>query len=156
MNHAAALRTHLLAAVLAGTAGCTATATTTPIDPTPTGLDTSGLSAIPDDTLGCGDAPDTAWGGPCCVAAYCYTPGGVSECPATPSDAQMEAWGLAGLGSGTCQCTSLEGPFNNEGTDQTGACCYTMGTQGCEGRPMLVAGIARLAPLVPGSAWAAA
>ena len=59
------------------------------------------------------------------------------------------------LGSGSCECEAPAGPYAPyEGKE--GDCCYTVGVQGCEGRPLMIAGRARTAPLLRGRSWAAA
>ncbi len=94
--------------------------------------------------------------GPCCENVRCYDPPG-GGCP-DGSQVTHADLGLTGLGSGTCACGSIGGPYDHDSAapyaQTPGACCYTVSTQGCTGRPLLVAGQMRLAPLVAGSAWA--
>ena len=73
------------------------------------------------------------------------------ECPEAST---VDASALTGesLGSGTCACTGVEGPYAPP-QGQTEPCTYTVGIQSCEGRPMNVAGQVREAPLARGAAW---
>lgn len=130
---------------------------------TSTGTNTENtLSPIPD-----GDYPecsgDTSLSmGQCCVDVYCIAPTDGENClvpsAETAWDDATTITGL-GLGSGDCLCENPEGPYSNEGaqqyTDTTGACCYLVGVASCEGRPLLVAGEIRKAPLLRGRAWRA-
>ena len=164
MTHAASLRLQLVAA-LALTACSTGPKpapnaqpvtdpqpVTEPEQPAESGVAIAALQPIADDALGCtGEGGPMV--GPCCVEAQCFTPKG-DTCPDQPSDAQRRDWGWAGLGSGRCECAPLQGPFSNVGTDHDGACCYTLGVQGCTGRPLPVGGQLRTAALTPRSDWA--
>jgi hypothetical protein len=88
--------------------------------------------------------------GSCCVDLYCI-PFVDGACPAA-STVQR------GTGSGTCGCETTTGPFDPGGAtpvaDSKGKdCCYLAGRIGCDGRPLLIAGVARVAGLAAGSAW---
>ncbi|MCA9595187.1 MAG: hypothetical protein KC776_17840 [Myxococcales bacterium] len=94
--------------------------------------------------------------GPCCENVRCVdVPGGA--CP-DASQIAYEDLGITGLGSGSCGCGTFGGPYDHDSaapySDTQGACCYTYSTMGCTGRPLLVAGEMRLAPLVVGNDWA--
>lgn len=121
------------------------------------GGNTSSLASIPD-----GEYPDctpaqSEFEGDCCIDVYCYTPE-EGTCPDSESANAASITGL-GLGSGDCLCSSVEGPYSperaDEYTDTTGDCCYLVGVQGCEGRPMFVEENIRKAPLVHGKRWSA-
>lgn len=104
------------------------------------------------DNLGCsGPVYDSGYYGQCCTEALCgQADGGV--CP--PADSVM--YWLPGYppGSGTCTCGgSATGPFAPR-TASEGPCCYVVGSIECDGRPLLVAGRPRLAPVVERADWA--
>ena len=114
---------------------------------------TQNLDPVPD-----GDYPectgeDTKSSGPCCVDVYCYTPddGDCSDAADADPEELVGTW----LGSGTCLCEGVEGPYQPP-EEVTDTCCYTVGIQSCEGRPMMVAGEIRTASLKAGSGWSAA
>jgi hypothetical protein len=92
--------------------------------------------------------------GACCVDIECRAPSEDGLCPA-PSLVQR------GTGSGTCGCGTTEGPFA-AGDDQAAqvaegrTCCYLAGIIGCDGRPLLVDGIARVAALGAATEWGGA
>ena len=117
----------------------------------------SGLDAIP-----AGEYPDctpaeSEFEGDCCIDVYCYTPS-EGDCPEADNSSAMEITGEE-LGSGSCLCDDVQGPYSNEGAaasaETTGDCCYLVGVQGCEGRPMFVDEHLRKAPLVRGKRWSA-
>lgn len=99
----------------------------------------------------------TMLSGPCCVSVHCIElPDAGGACP--PASALTEQdLGYQGLGSGSCRCTPIAGPYSRASarqySDTEGPCCYTIGVMGCTGRPLLVAGKPRLAPLLRGAAW---
>lgn len=109
----------------------------------------------PDD----GSDPE-AFSGPCCDAVECYEPPPGEACPEAAEYEQDNViaghLGHDGLGSGECLC-GVDGPwdptsaeaFSNRG----GRCCYTISIQWCTGRPLVVAGVARVAPLVRRADW---
>ena len=86
---------------------------------------------------------------------YCTEPVN-GDCLEAENANAVEITGL-GLGSGSCLCDDVQGPYSSEGaeayTETTGSCCYLVGVQGCEGRPMLVAENLRKAPLIRGKRW---
>jgi len=89
--------------------------------------------------------------GQCCDDVLCTTPVN-GACPST-ADARAVLTGLP-PGSGSCECEPLRGPYANTDADSADACCYLVGSIGCEGRPLLVHGEARLAEVIAGpSAW---
>jgi hypothetical protein len=97
--------------------------------------------------------------GPCCLNVHCIEPPDArTTCPPA-SGVTPQNLGYGFLGSGRCQCGgSIEGPYSASSAQQysatQGPCCYVIGVQGCTGRPFVVAGKPRLAPLVRGAAWA--
>ena len=112
----------------------------------------SGLTAVPEaDYPVCSGGDTGAFHGPCCVDVYCIDAGSDGDCLSTDETNSSEITGI-GLGSGSCECEAPAGPYAPyEGT--SGDCCYTVGVQGCEGRPMLISGVARTAPLQRGRSW---
>lgn len=99
----------------------------------------------------------TTFTGPCCVSVHCIQPpeGGV-VCPAASAVTEHDL-GYASLGSGQCGCAPIAGPYTSSARQYSttdGPCCYTIGVMGCTGRPLLVAGRPRLAPLVRRRGWA--
>lgn len=116
-----------------------------------TDTDTDSLSPVPEgDYPECTDATEK-FGKQCCVDVYCYTPGD-GVCPDSSAVSAAEVSGKS-LGSGSCQCGEIEGPFANTGTGQEEACCYLIGIEGCEGRPLRVAGALRKAAAVSRADW---
>jgi hypothetical protein len=100
----------------------------------------------------------SALAGPCCVSVHCIEPPpGAGACPPLPAVTSQDL-GYGTLGSGTCGCAPIAGPFDAESaqpySSTQGPCCYTIGTNWCTGRPFVVAGQLRLAPLVRGAGWA--
>lgn len=92
--------------------------------------------------------PMGGYSGQCCYEVHCAAPTDDNLCVG-PSEAD-----LTNLppGSGTCECGSRSGPFANADPAAVEACCYLVGVIGCEGRPLMIAGEARLADVVPGTA----
>lgn len=107
---------------------------------------TNGLPQLPGTYPDCTGPDDT--GQECCVDAYAMSPDNGS----CPEASTVDASELSGqmLGSGACQCTPVEGPY--AAPDGGSDCYYTVGIQGCEGRPMVIAGHIRKAGLVRGGA----
>jgi hypothetical protein len=114
--------------------------------------------------LGCaGEDHDDEFGfhGQCCVDAYCYQPADDEAC-VSPDDSILK---LSGpdfpTGSGNCGCAvtqpeAIMGPFGENPENPTspaGSCCYLVGSIGCDGRALLVAGEARQAPVVRRRDW---
>ena len=93
--------------------------------------------------------------GECCIDVYCAEP--VNGDCLEGINQNADAITGAGLGSGSCLCDDVEGPYSNEGataeTAANGECCYLIGVQGCEGRPMLVEENLRKARLIRGKSW---
>ncbi len=112
------------------------------------------------DELACyGEVTEGA--GECCPSVQCYEPAAGDPCLAIDDErgAKHEvavALGDDHLGSGQCLC-DLSGPYDpvNKAayTDDAGHCCYVIVIQGCEGRPMIVAGGLRLAAAAARSDW---
>ena len=95
------------------------------------------------------DGTTGGYDGQCCDEVLCAAPVN-GLCPSA------EDVVLDGLppGSGTCECASLRGPYANENPADPESCCYLVGSIGCEGRPLLVQGEARLADVhAETSAW---
>jgi hypothetical protein len=112
-----------------------------PIDPTP-------------DPTCYGPVLDGGYVGQCCDEVLCTAPVD-GACPAAEGAAQH----LTGLppGSGRCMCGEIRGPYANRAATDPASCCYLVGAIGCEGRPLLVDGEPRLAPLLrDGGAWSEA
>ena len=113
------------------------------------------LPPIPDGEYPECDGQSSDFSGECCVDVYCTEPvnGDCLEAAGQNADAIT---GL-GLGSGLCLCDEVQGPYANQNaepaTAANGECCYLVGVQGCEGRPMLVEENLRKAPLIRGEAW---
>ncbi|XXX75198.1 hypothetical protein WMF30_46875 [Sorangium sp. So ce134] len=116
------------------------------------------LDPYPDPTC-VGPIHDGGYEGQCCYEVHCAAPVG-GACPAASEAAQH----LDDLppGSGTCMCDgdgeggaeSIMGPFANRTASDPASCCYLVGSIGCEGRPLLVRGEPRVAPLTRApSAW---
>ena len=90
--------------------------------------------------------------GGCCVDVYCVPFSDDGTCPAADLVHR-------GTGSGSCSCGMSTGPYD-PGTQALAAdskgtsCCYFAGKVGCEGRPLLIAGVARVAELAWASGWA--
>jgi len=100
----------------------------------------------------------TMLSGPCCVRVHCIEPLDAGrDCPAATALTEHDL-GYTTLGSGSCNCTPIAGPDSPASARQysatDGPCCYTIGIMSCTGRPLLVAGRPRLAPLVRGAGWA--
>jgi hypothetical protein len=89
--------------------------------------------------------------GVCCVDVYCVE----KTEPACPDPATLDASEVTGvgLGSGSCLCSPVDGPWQVEGED---GCCYLVGIQGCEGRPLRIDGHQRKASVQRGRRWARA
>lgn len=98
--------------------------------------------------------------GQCCVRASCYTPEADESCASAEKAASLrDRIPRLPMGSGTCGCTPMEGPFapNPDDPDPDvpdGECCYTFGVIGCTGRPLTVLGAFVIAPLAARSDWA--
>ncbi|WP_437678937.1 hypothetical protein [Sorangium sp. So ce131] len=87
--------------------------------------------------------------GRCCDEVHCTAPVD-GACPAAASVL------LSDLppGSGTCQCEDPRGPYASRTQGDPESCCYLVGSISCDGRPLLIRGEPRLAPLDrAGSAW---
>jgi hypothetical protein len=111
------------------------------------------------DSLGCkGQEKAGGFYGQCCFKALCYES---DEC--LPADAVELRENLSGFppGSGSCVCEvadqpALTGPFAPNPADPemtSGNCCYVVGGIGCEGRPLLIHGVPRVARVVLRSDW---
>ena len=107
--------------------------------------------------------------GPDCPEVYCYAPAaGVTACltviegdPAAQEavfDAlRLDTEYLFGCESGD-YVSSISGPYDRATSPKTppeaGPCCYIAWIGSCEGRPLMVAGEKRLAPVVHRDDWA--
>lgn len=101
--------------------------------------------------LGCyGPSHDSGYYGQCCEKAACIAPINGACPPATQASQVIPGYPP---GSGSCSCGDNKGPFAPNAANE-GACCYLFGSISCEGRPLLVAGRARKAPLVARADWA--
>ncbi|MFT3768898.1 MAG: hypothetical protein QM820_25935 [Minicystis sp.] len=92
--------------------------------------------------------------GQCCEKTLCTAPTD-GYCPA----AEVAKPTLDGLppGSGTCECSPIRGPYAGTSDAGDAICCYLIGSIGCEGRPLVVHGEARLADVIAApSAWSSA
>jgi len=111
------------------------------------------LDPVPDgDYPDCED-PDSGdlSSGPCCVDVYCIDPPAGEACPSTDEVGPDQITGI-GLGTGSCLCEPADGPYASyEG--EVGECCYLVGVQSCEGRPLRVDGHDRRATLIRGRSW---
>jgi hypothetical protein len=114
----------------------------------------SELTAVPEADYPVCSGGDTGLGGfegPCCVDVYCIDAATDGSCPSTTETNSSEITGI-GLGSGSCECEAPAGPYAPY-DGKPGDCCYTVGVQGCEGRPLIIAGNLRTAPLQRGHSW---
>ncbi|WP_437277134.1 hypothetical protein WME90_38750 [Sorangium sp. So ce375] len=116
------------------------------------------LDPYPDPTC-VGPFHDGGYYGQCCYEVHCTAPVG-GACPAA-SEAPPHIQDLP-PGSGTCTCSAdgeggvgwIQGPYANRTASDPASCCYLVGSIACEGRPLLVRGEPRVAPLARGqSAW---
>ncbi|WP_437795147.1 hypothetical protein [Sorangium sp. So ce693] len=116
------------------------------------------LDPYPDPTC-VGPFHDGGYYGQCCYEVHCTAPVG-GACPAATEAAPH----LDDLppGSGTCTCSAegegaagwIQGPYANRTASDPASCCYLVGSISCEGRPLLVRGEPRVAPLAHApSAW---
>ncbi|WP_437503745.1 hypothetical protein [Sorangium sp. So ce1099] len=116
------------------------------------------MDPYPDPTC-VGPVHHDGYEGQCCYEVHCAAPVD-GACPAAAEAAPH----LDDLppGSGSCLCDgdgeggaeSIQGPYANRAASDPASCCYLVGHIGCEGRPLLVRGEPRLAPLARGpSAW---
>jgi hypothetical protein len=95
------------------------------------------------------DGNRDSWSGPCCVDIYCI-PRTDATCADPDALTAEEVTGEV-LGSGSCECAPVDGPWQVQGED---GCCYLVGVQSCTGRPLPVDGQQRLASVVRGRRWA--
>ncbi|WP_437315516.1 hypothetical protein [Sorangium sp. So ce385] len=116
------------------------------------------LDPYPDPTC-VGPFHDGGYMGQCCYEVHCTAPVD-GACPAASAAAPH----IDDLppGSGTCMCDgdgadgdeSIQGPYANRTASDPASCCYLVGSIACEGRPLLVRGEPRVAPLARApSAW---
>lgn len=117
---------------------------------------TGSLPKVPDADYPVCEGESSKTGGPCCTDVYCMAGDGVCKDAADLGYEEVEELVGTFLGSGTCQCGEVEGPYAPRPEDE-GDCCYLVPLQGCEGRPLVIAGRVRRAPLQRGpSAWSRA
>ncbi|WP_437598264.1 hypothetical protein [Sorangium sp. So ce590] len=116
------------------------------------------LDPYPDPTC-VGPEHDGGYYGRCCYEVHCAAPVD-GACPAA-SEAAPHLDDLP-PGSGTCMCDgggeggaeAIQGPYANRTASAPASCCYLVGAISCEGRPLLVRGEPRVAPLARApSAW---
>lgn len=114
--------------------------------------DTTALAPYPDQNLGCfGPIHDSGYYGQCCYKVTC----GDQVDGACPPVSEARAY-ISGFpsGSGTCACGDpASGPYAPRSASE-GPCCYVVGIISCDGRPLLVGGVPRLAPLIARADWA--
>lgn len=110
-----------------------------------------GLPTVPyPETLECrGPTYDGGYWGRCCDRALCREPEN-GTCP--PPERAYEIPGFP-PGSGSCECEPARGPFAPRSPATEAACCYLVGSIGCEGRPLRVRGRPRRAHLGGAVAW---
>ena len=89
--------------------------------------------------------------GVCCLDIYCV-PAVASSCPAADEVSR-------GVGTGSCSCDPTTGPYDPGALEPSGDskgkdCCYLAGVTGCDGRPLLAGGVARVAALSASEGWA--
>jgi hypothetical protein len=117
------------------------------------GTDTSALDPAPADAECYGEA--TMETGPCCPEVACMDVD-AEKCPFPKDETQWDLahdLGYTDLGSGECLC-KVDGPYaNTAAVESEGDCCYVVYIQGCEGRPFILADIARTAAPVRRSDW---
>ncbi|MFO0592968.1 MAG: hypothetical protein U0441_35835 [Polyangiaceae bacterium] len=134
-----------------GSTGGTTTTSTPTTDPT----DTSGQALGPTPTPTCVGPvynDDFGYHGQCCYEEHCIQPDANWQCEA-PNVAPITD---LPPGSGTCECEMRQGPFLNSDPNDSQKCCYLVGSIGCDGRPLMIEGEARLADVVTGThAWSA-
>jgi hypothetical protein len=110
-----------------------------------------------------GPEQDGGYYGQCCVSPHCYTPTSGACAPADEVSSLLPEFPP---GSGSCSCIpevgeglAVVGPYRGrpEVTPvSTGECCYLVGSISCEGRPLLIAGVPRVAGLRKRADWARA
>jgi hypothetical protein len=116
----------------------------------------------PLDLLGCkGPEHEGGYYGQCCFRALCY-----ESTSCLPSDATELRNALENFppGSGSCACgvapqPTVSGPFAPNPADPElpdGNCCYVVGGISCEGRPLMIQGVPRVAPVVARRDWGVA
>ncbi|MCA9525608.1 MAG: hypothetical protein KC549_04840 [Myxococcales bacterium] len=99
------------------------------------------------------DDDPMALSGPCCDALACYRPADGAACLVDDDYAIAAALGHTSPGSGECLC-GTSGPYDPVASGgQVGDCCYVITIQWCTGRPLVVAGVARVAPLTRRADW---
>ncbi len=118
-------------------------------------VDSSTLPKVPYPTpAGCaGPNHEGGYWGQCCEKVGCMAATN-GACP--PAD-KLSAGSPKGYptGSGSCSCGSANtGPFAPQDPATEEACCYIFSSIGCDGRPLVVDGKTRLAPLVARMDWA--
>jgi hypothetical protein len=122
-----------------------------------------GLPLLPSgDYPACsGETHDGGYFGQCCVSPHCYTPTSGGCAPASDVSQLLPEFPP---GSGECSCIpeagegqAVVGPYHGrpEVTPvSAGECCYLVGSISCTGRPLLVAGVPRVASLRSRADWA--
>ncbi|WP_438016012.1 hypothetical protein WMF18_34975 [Sorangium sp. So ce315] len=148
--------------------GTTSASSSNPPDGTTAGPGGGGETDPPDASAPMDPYPDPTCVGPfhdggyygqCCYEVHCAAPVD-GACPAV-AEAKPHLQGLP-PGSGSCMCDgdgeggagSIQGPYANRDASDPASCCYLVGHIACEGRPLLVGGEPRVAPLSRApSAW---
>jgi hypothetical protein len=134
-----------------GGTGGTTTGTTGPVPDG--GVAVGNLDPLPTPVCS-GPVYDGGYYGQCCEIVLCEPP-----TDGACSAADVAHTTLAGLppGSGECECSPIRGPYAGTADGGAATCCYLVGSISCEGRPLLVAGEARLAEVIAApSAWCSA
>ena len=100
--------------------------------------------------------PSPGLWGQCCAEVSCYTPDD-GVCAEDVFDIYAVLPNLPS-GSDDCGCTpestgeSMSGPYAPIASNE-GSCCYIFGKIGCDGRPLLVEGAARVARIQQRRDW---
>ncbi|MCA9639310.1 MAG: hypothetical protein H6718_14550 [Polyangiaceae bacterium] len=114
------------------------------------GFDAGNLQPYPTELTCFGPEYDGGYYGQCCEQVVCGTPS-AGTCP-DPADVTYTEFPGLPPGSGSCECGERSGPHAPREAGE-GACCYVVGGIACEGRPLLVDGTARHAPVVSRRDW---
>jgi len=123
------------------------------------------LQPYPLESVTCIETPDAGpyYGPQCCFEAACYVPPDGAAC--TSDLARLPVGDLSPHGIGYCGCSleghpAAQGPFARNPAHPTDSaiaadatCCYVIGSRQCLGRPFVVGGLGRIAPLAARSDW---
>jgi hypothetical protein len=139
-----------------GSGGATSGATSSATSGATSSASSGGLSPYSLADLGCFGPKyhdDFGYHGQCCVSALCYTPDTGGCAPAADAAGLVPGFPP---GSGECDCSGPEGPYAPNPDDTPpyeGTCCYLVGSIGCDGRALLIEGLARRAGVVRRRDW---